>query len=315
MRDNKNQSPPYFLKSLLKWAYRVKRAQREVFLTLKSKPQPGDSAEINLKNKSYLLTSDGIIPEIIKWDPYFAGWSSVLACVNDIYAGGGVPLFLLNTISAKSRAELRKILKGIEDMARIHNIEISGGHASLGKNHSVSVFMLGEVLNRERFKPREGNTFFILSDLRNGLWRTSPYPFYNSFFRLSVKDIRQRYEVLRKVLKNSKTIFKDVSGGGILSATLSFLEENNCGLSMDLEKIPVPEGVPVDFWLRCFPSFSFIGATDSSSFKVISKICSEKKITLAEIGVITEKKELRVKFKGREYVVYARERRKGFIYV
>ena len=73
------------------------------------KPVPlgDDTAVIELPEGNLLLATEVIYPPLVEAAPYLAGRSAVLANVNDVYAMGGYPIAIVDTILAPAD-QLRK---------------------------------------------------------------------------------------------------------------------------------------------------------------------------------------------------------------
>ncbi len=66
----------------------------------------GDDAAVLPSAGGYLLMScDGILPELVKKEPYWAGYCAVLVSTSDIYAMGGRPTAITNLLSAPDEAD------------------------------------------------------------------------------------------------------------------------------------------------------------------------------------------------------------------
>ncbi len=54
------------------------------------------SAAIPEADGYLLLAAEGILPQFLEAEPWFAGWSAVMLNVSDIYAMGGRPITEIN---------------------------------------------------------------------------------------------------------------------------------------------------------------------------------------------------------------------------
>lgn len=75
-----------------------------------------------------LIAADGIRPDLLAHDPYWAGFCSVIVNVNDILAMGGRPLGLVHVLAFDDQQQGEAILKGVADAARKYQVPILGGH-------------------------------------------------------------------------------------------------------------------------------------------------------------------------------------------
>jgi hypothetical protein len=68
--------------------------------------------------------------------------------------------------------------------------------------------------------------------------------------------------------------------GGIIGTLLMLLETSGCGAILDLDRVPCPDGLPLERWLLCFPSYGFLlsvrperVATVQSKFRHRDLVC------------------------------------------
>ncbi|MFO7628657.1 MAG: AIR synthase related protein, partial [Prochlorococcaceae cyanobacterium] len=57
-----------------------------------------DAALLPAQSGALLLACEGMHPDLVDDDPWFAGWSAVLVNLSDIAAMGGRPLGLVNSV-------------------------------------------------------------------------------------------------------------------------------------------------------------------------------------------------------------------------
>ena len=51
---------------------------------------------------------------------------------------------------------------------------------------------------------------------------------------------------------------KDISQGGIVGTAMMLAECSGVGVTLDIGRVPKPDGVPTDRWLQTFPSYGFL---------------------------------------------------------
>ena len=65
--------------------------------------------------------------------------------------------------------------------------------------------------------------------------------------------------VLAEVADNGACVAaKDISMAGLVGSLAMLLEHGRFGVTVDLDRLPRPAGVPLERWLTCFPSFGFL---------------------------------------------------------
>ena len=148
------------------------------FIELGKSAMLGDDAAVIPKQSGLLLmASEGINPGLVKKEPWFAGWSSVLVNISDIAAMGGKPIALVNSIwSDKNDLEKHnQILSGMNFACEKFNVPMVGGHSNQKSPYfalSVSILGLAEgPILSSRFAESEDELWIIAC-----LLYTSPSP-------------------------------------------------------------------------------------------------------------------------------------------
>ena len=88
-----------------------------------------DASAIDIGNNQIVLfAADGIWGQLIDFDPYWAGYCSVLVNVNDIAAMGGKPIAMVNILSVNNDDVCKKIMEGIKFGCEKFKVPMVGGH-------------------------------------------------------------------------------------------------------------------------------------------------------------------------------------------
>ena len=111
--------------------------------------QLGDDAAAIKTNDGYLLlAAEAIHPPLIEDNPYLAGRAAILANVNDVYAMGGRPLAVVDTIISPEIKISSEIMRGFKDGCSRYDVPIVGGHiTATGHKPAVTVCILGRAKN------------------------------------------------------------------------------------------------------------------------------------------------------------------------
>jgi selenophosphate synthetase-related protein len=119
------------------------------------------------------------------------------------------------------------------------------------------------------------------------------YPFWDGATQADPTDLQRQLAVLPALAEEGLCgAGKDVSMGGILGTTLMLLETSGCGAVVDVAAIPRPDLVPLETWLRCFPSYGFLLTVDSQNFATVQQQFQSVGITCAAIGQIVVEPQL-----------------------
>jgi len=275
-----------YLKSFKEWVRGMKEGAR-ISMEEFSIEKPEDGHEVS--KKKVIITADGILPELIKKSPFFAGWSSVVVVHSDMVASGGMPLELFVSISAENKRRLKTLLSGIKSASSLLGIKISGGHTILGRTSSLSTFLIGEKIGGFK-KIKSKNLIMGLLFDRKGRKGTRFFPSWNSFFKSSSEEIKRKRRCVLEVTKFSSLV-KDISTGGILGTCAIALEALGLGGEIDIARISPPDGISLEYWLKAFQSFGFLIFTKEEFVDMIKEKCEKNSLRFDVIGrTLKEKK-------------------------
>lgn len=263
--------------------------------------RPGDDAAAIKRSEGGwdLLAGEGFMPQFVNDDPWFAGWCGVMVNLSDIAAMGGRATALLNTIWAPDVPTAEPLLKGLKDAAVAYGIPIVGGHTNLRSaelNLSVSVLGHAEHLISS-FTAKAGDVLIAAIDHR-GHYRPR---FDNWCAALDAPHERLRgdYELLPQLVEEGLVQSgKDISQGGIAGTALMLAECSRCGFDIDLEAIPLPDGVEIGRWLRTFPSFGFLLSVDPAKATSVCAAFAARDISAVAIGHATNHAQINFKHEG-----------------
>ncbi len=86
-----------------------------------------DAGVLDIEDLHIVVSTDGITEDLVKSDPWFAGYYSVLVNVNDVVIKGARPLGYVNVISG-SRENRRKMAEGIKAGLGKYDVKLLKGH-------------------------------------------------------------------------------------------------------------------------------------------------------------------------------------------
>ena len=253
-----------------------------------SKVQLGDDCAAIPDGDGYLLlASEGMMPDFVASDPWFAGWSAVMVNVSDIYAMGGRPIAVVDTLWSQDAAISQPLLAGMSAAARAYQVPIVGGHTNARSEYNaLSVAILGRAQSLiSSFQAQQGDRLLMAIDLRGKLH--PKYPFWNAATETDPARLRTDLELLPTLAENGLCdAGKDISMGGVIGTTLMLLETSKCGAVIDLDAIPRPAEVPFDRWLVSFPSYGFLLSIRPDRVSVVQQIFRDRQITCTDIGEV-----------------------------
>lgn len=258
-----------------------------------------DAGAIKLKDRYILMSADGIMPELIKFDPEFAGMCSVLVTVNDIQAMGGKPAGIVNVISSDKKTT-KAILKGMKFAAKKIGISILGGHYHPSNNSPhLSIASLGyarKIVYSNTAK--KGDDILAVIDLK-GVIKKSAVLALDAFSNKNEKSIKKILGIMPSLAENELlTSAKDISNAGILGTIAIILELSRKGGIIDSELIPWDFRLPLKKWLSVYPSYGFIITARPGNSNTIIKTFNKADISCSRIGVVIPGSELKIKWQG-----------------
>lgn len=264
-----------------------------------------DAATIPDGDGFLLLAAEGILPSLVRFDPFFAGRSAVLANVNDIYSMGGRPLAIVDVISAEESAVASEIYRGIVDFSRRLQVPVVGGHTLLAEGPpAVSLAVLGRAKRViTSFDARPGQNLALLYN-PDGKWMNE-YGFWNCLPSRTGPEQIGDLELLPRAAESGLVAAgKDVSMSGITGTALMMVEASGVGAEIDLEKVPVPDGIQMDRWLLTYLTFGFLLVVDDRHWGDVTEMAASRSLEFLRIGTISEGSKLVLSGWGQSEVLW-----------
>ncbi len=248
---------------------------------------PGDDGAVAAmpRTGSVIVCGEAIHPPFVAADPHAAGIAAVLANVNDLAAMGAVPRGIINTVVA-SAPVAAAALRGMAEAAELYDVPILGGHLTTHEGEpALSAFAVGDAQHvLSATDVRAGQDVVFVCCL-NGRMRKD-FVFFTTLGSQGTRlagDVRLLAEVARTGLAAAA---KDVSMAGSIGSLAMLLEPGRLGADIDLDLLPVPEGVALDRWLVCFPTYAFWLTTDRTD-ECVNLFCSAG-LDARVVGTITD---------------------------
>jgi uncharacterized protein len=274
-----------------------------------------DCAAIPDQDGYLLLAAEGMMPFLVESDPWFAGWSAVMVNVSDIYAMGGRPIAVVDTIWSQSAEISQPLLAGMQAAAKAYQVPIVGGHTNGHSDYNaLSVAILGRACQLiSGFQARPGDRLLMAIDLRG---QAHPrYPFWNAATQADPERLRGDLELLPALANQGLCdAGKDISNGGVIGTALMLLETSGCGAVIDLDAIPIPANISLERWLVSFPSYGFLLSVRPEQVAAVQKMFIDREIICSDIGEIQDHARLILKYQGESTMFwdFAQEALTGF---
>jgi selenophosphate synthetase-related protein len=261
---------------------------------------PGDDAAAIPDGDGYLLAAgEAIWPPLVEADPHSAGIAAVVANVNDVAAMGGRPTAIVDTVIAPE-AVARSLLEGLRDAADLYGVPVVGGHLTARDGTpSLSAFVIGRaraLLPATAVAP--GQAILVAACLQGEL-RAEPLVFTS--IRARGAELRDDLEVLPRLAEaGAAASAKDVSMAGLLGSLAMLLEPTRTGATIDLERIPTPEGVALPDWLWAFPNYAFLLTASPDRAEDVRRPFLDRHLSCEVIGRTDDTGMLRVALGGNQ---------------
>ncbi len=268
----------------------IAAATRALGLSAAGAGGPGDDAAALARPEGGfdLFAAEAFIPAFVADDPWFAGWCGVMVNLSDIAAMGGRATALTDMIWAPDAGAAAPALAGLRAASEAYGVPIVGGHTNLrAPGLSLSVAVTGRASRLISGRgARPGQLLVAAIDHRGG-WRPS---FDNWFAAGDATPDRLRGDLaLLPELAEAGIVVagKDISQGGIAGTALMLAECSGTGFEIDLGAIPLPDGAPLERWLRAFPSFGFLLSVDTDQVATVIDRFGARGISAGAIGRAT----------------------------
>jgi uncharacterized protein len=254
-----------------------------------------DCAAIPEGDRYLLLATEGLLPAFVETDPWFAGWCAVMANVSDIYAMGGRPTAIVDTVWSPDPQTAELLFAGMKAAASAYQVPIVGGHTNHRSAYTaLSVAILGQATQLiTSFDARPGDRLIVAVDLR-GVSHPK-YPFWNAATDADSVRLRGDLAILPTLSESGLCrAGKDISMGGVIGTLLMLLETSECGATVQLDQIPTPPDVPLEQWLSSFPSYGFLLSVSATHADKVQKSFLQRNLSCAVIGEVDSSSQLQL---------------------
>jgi putative methanogenesis marker protein 2 len=287
----------------------------EIFETVRSEYEGtivdfgDDAAVIDIGGDDVILfAADGIWGKLLHASPWWAGYGSVVVNVNDISAMGGRPLAMVNVISADHKDACKELIKGIRDGVKKFGVPMVGGHMHPDTPYtSISVAIIGIakkdcIIRSDTAQP--GDVVVVAYDMDGKIGPNSPYSWDTTSFK-DPKTVRERFLVMQTIGERKLvTAGKDISNPGTIGTLGMLCETSNVGASVDLTKIPMPEGVDFEQWLKVYPATGYILTAKPQDADECIQVFEDVGMVAAIIGKVDDGLKLDIYNKNERATVF-----------
>lgn len=245
-----------------------------------------DCAVIPRADGNLLFAIEGFMNEFVAADPWFAGWCGVMVNVSDIAAMGGRPIAVVDALWSDGQDKAKPVIDGMKAASQAFGVPIVGGHSNTRAQQQLAVAVLGQAdALLSSFTATPGDVLIAAIDLR-GQYR-APFDNWNAATDAPGERLRDDIALLPQIAADGLAhAAKDISQAGLLGTALMLLECSGVGAHIDLGRIPKPAEVPMQRWLRSFPSFGYLLACKPEQVEALTARFAGRGIAAAGIGEI-----------------------------
>ena len=251
-------------------------------------PVGDDCAAIPDGDGFLLFAIEGFMNEFVADDPWFAGWCGVMVNVSDVAAMGGRPIAIVDAVWAAGEAQAVPVLDGMRAASATYGVPIVGGHSNTRTDRSqLAVAILGRAKRLlTSFDARPDDRLVAAIDLR-GRYR-EPFSNWEAATDAPPRRLIADLEILPSIAEDDLAIAaKDISQGGLVGTAMMLAECSRVGATIDVTRVPKPDGVPLDRWLTTFPSYGYLLAVRPANVSAMLARFEARGIAAAEIGAFT----------------------------
>lgn len=264
----------------------------------------GDDCAAIPDGDGYLLFAiEGFINAFVEADPWFAGWCGVMVNISDIVAMGGRPVAVADAVWANGEMDAAPILEGMRAAACAFGVPIVGGHTNIRTDRrQLSVSILGRARTLlTSFDAKPGDYLIAAIDHR-GRYR-EPFNNWEAATDAPPERLRGDLEILPEIAESGLALAaKDISQGGLIGTAIMLAECSGVGMEIDLDALPLPQGVPLERWISTFPSFGYLLSVVPENVDAVNARFAERDICSAVIGTVTTGGEVAI-LSGRQRAV------------
>lgn len=252
-----------------------------------------------------LLAAEGLLPAFLEAEPWFAGWSAVMVNVSDIYAMGGRPIAIVDTIWSQPETNLEYLWGGMKAAAQAYKVPIVGGHTNCRSPYNaLAVAILGRAKHLiTSFNAQPEDILLMATDFRGKAHPT--YPFWDAATSADPVQLRADLAVLPELAETGLCdAGKDISMGGLVGTLLMLLETSGCGAVLQIDQVPCPDTLTLERWLMSFPSYGFLLSVRPGKVAAIRSRFQQQGLVCEVIGEVQQTRQLVLRSQGESAVFW-----------
>ncbi len=260
-----------------------------------------DCAAIPDGDSYLLLAAEGLWPQLVTQDPWFAGWCAIMVNISDIASMGGTPMAVVDALWSQSVTASQPLWQGMLTAARAYNVPIVGGHTNCHSPYDgLAVAILGRAQQLiTSFDAQPGDDLVMVVNMAGSYY--GDYPFWNSATATAPAILQQQIALLPKLAESGLCkAGKDISMGGLAGTLLMFAEASDVGAVLDLDLVPRPKDIPWQKWLTSFPSFGFLFSVPPEKLGQVQGLFLPHGLACKAVGKVTTGSQIILQQAGKQ---------------
>jgi selenophosphate synthetase-related protein len=265
--------------------------------------QLDDAGFIEVAGVKVVASTDGILEDLVRLNPYMAGLYSVVVNVNDVVAKGAKPVGYMNVISSPHRENRLKMAEGAKAGVDLYGLKVLKGHTHPDQSYeSIDAAVIGvasQIIPSDGMKV--GDEILVAIDLSGSAKTRRWIKCFDSIVESSRNEVLRKLSSMMTIAeKNLANASRDISAPGIIGSLTMMCESSGLGVRCSLEEIPRPGNINLAEWLTMYPSVGFIVATEHAA--KCRKIFEECGLTVGQVGQATDDEKIVLTWNGEKGV-------------
>ncbi|MDI9643952.1 MAG: AIR synthase related protein [Candidatus Verstraetearchaeota archaeon] len=253
-----------------------------------------DAGVIEFGGLNIVVSTDGITEDLVKSDPWFAGYYSVLVNVNDVVVKGARPMGYVNVMSGTLETR-RRMAEGIKAGLDKYGLKLLKGHTHPDSSYeAIDAAVVGiakKVAKGSTARP--GDLIVMALDLDGSFGVKGWVRCFDSTLRKTGTELRVMLESIVSAIEYGLVrASRDISAPGVLGSLAMLCEASSVGAEVDAGRIPRPAGTNISDWFISYPAMGFIFATDDGS--LVEKL-NRAGFSASVVGKFDDTKKIKVR--------------------
>ncbi|OUJ19205.1 Selenophosphate synthetase-related protein [Methanonatronarchaeum thermophilum] len=273
-----------------------------------------DAAVIEVGDEGLVFAADGIWDKLMRADPFWAGYCSVLVNTHDIAAMGGTPLAMVSICSTSNEGICNRLVEGINTGMDKLNVPMVGGHTNPDcEYNAIDVAIMGTIdLDHVIYSTtaNPGDDIVVGIDLEGRVHPSFQYNYDTTTMKDKEILLKQLGSMEKLAQQNLVTAGKDISNPGMVGTAGMMIETCNQGAEIDINSIPKPKNIDMIDWIKMYPGMGFVVTTPPEKTEKAIEVFEKSNLTSKKIGKVRDHRKLIIKDRDKKETIFNFEKDK-----